>query len=224
LDGKLEEMKLVCVKGIEQDFLRRKLSLLTRPGETAPALLARLAEVRDSYAGIAPVLPHALDTRADVLDKQALGIAREAADLAAIGRAVYGALIEHLRAEDGGPDDETFRMQLRSHFEAYGPGAARCNLVTLANFLPGIPQYVMEVLLKTQTYVRAERPEEFLPLRACYQHSEVMRKTSSRARLPNTIRSAQRRAEWDSGRHNTEPLHYRWRVVRAMLNDLSGRL
>ena len=28
----------------EQDFLRRKLSLLTRPGDTAPSLLARLVE------------------------------------------------------------------------------------------------------------------------------------------------------------------------------------
>jgi hypothetical protein len=207
----------------EQDFLRRKLSLLTRPAETASALLARLVEARDYYAGTAPGLPHALDGRADVLDKQALGIAREAADLAAIGRAVYGALVEHLRADDGGPDDETFRMQLRAHFEAYGQAAARCNLATLAAFLPGIPQYVMEVLLNTQAYVREEKPEEFLHLRASYQHSEVMRKTSSRARLPNTIRSAQRCAEWDPGRHNTEPLHYRWRVVRAMLNDLSGR-
>jgi hypothetical protein len=218
-DAKLDfEMNLK-----EQDFLRRKLSLLTRPRETASALLARLVEGRDYYTGTTPGLPQALDARADATDKQALDIARDAADLAAIGRAVYGALVEHLRAEDGGLDEKTFQMQLRSHFDAYGEAAARCDLVGLTTFIPGIPGYVMEVLRNTQEYVREGKPEKFLQLRGCYQYSEVMRKTSSRARLPGTIRSVQRRAEWDPGRHNTDPLHYRWRIVRTMLNDLSGR-
>lgn len=207
----------------EQDFLRRKLSQLMRPGDTAPSLLARLVEARDYYPGNEPDLPSALDTRADAADKQALRIARDAANLAAIGRAIYGALVEHLRSDDDGPDEKTFRTQLHSHFDAYGESAARCDLPGLEAFLPGIPDYVSQVLQKTQAYVREEKPENFLSLRACYQHSEVMRKTSSRARLPDTIRSAQRRAEWDPARHNTTPLHYRWYIVRDVLNDLSGR-
>jgi hypothetical protein len=207
----------------EQDFLRRKLTLLARPGETAPSLLARLVEGRDHYAGTAPGLPRELDARADAVDKQVLAIARDAAELAAIGRAVYGALVEHLRSEDGGPDENTFRTLLHSHFDDYGEAASRCDLAGLEAFLPGIPDYVKDVLHKTQAYVRAEKPEEFFGLRPCYQHSEVMRKTSGRARLPNTIRSAQRRSEWDPARHNTTPLHYRWYIVREMLNDLSGR-
>ena len=208
----------------EQDFLRRRLSLLARPGETAQSLLARLVEAHDSYPGKEHVLPRELKTRADTADKQALDIATDAADLAAIGRAVYGALVEHLRADDGGPDEETFRTQLRSHFEVYAGTASRCDLAGLETFLPNIPGYVRDVLHKTQAFVREERPENFLSLRACYQHSEVMRKTSSRARLSNTIRSAQRRSEWDPGRHNTTPLHYRWHIVREMLNDLSRPL
>jgi len=32
-----------------------------------------------------------------------------------------------------------------------------------------------------------------------------------------------RRAEWDPNRHRTTPLHYRWLIVRDMLNDLGGR-
>src|SRR5262249_26615838 len=83
-----------------QEFLRRKLSLLARPGQTTPSLLARLVEPRDYYAGTAPGLPLGLDARADASDKQALGIARDAASLAAIGRAVYGALVEYLRGDD----------------------------------------------------------------------------------------------------------------------------
>lgn len=207
----------------EQDFLRRKLSRLARPGVTAPSLLARLVEARDYYPGKEHVLPPKLKIRADAVDKQALDIATDAADLAAIGRAVYGALVENLRADDGGPDEETFRAQLCSHFDLYGDTASRCDLASLEAFLPNIPDFVRDVLHKTQAFVRDGKPENFLSLRACYQHSEVMRKTSSRARLSNTIRSAQRRAEWDPGRHNTTPLHYRWHIVREMLNDLSDR-
>ena len=207
----------------EQDFLRRKLTLLARPGEISPSLLARLVDGREYYPGTAPDLPPELDARADAADKRALGIARDAAHLAAIGRAVYGALVEHLRGEDGGPNEKTFRTQLLSHFHEYGGAAARCDLDGLEALLPGIPEYVKDVLQKTQAYVREDKPEKFLALRDYYQRSEVMRKTSSRARLPNTIRSAQRRAEWDPGRHNTTPLHYRWYIVRDMLNDLSGR-
>ena len=59
-------------------------------------------------------------------------------------------------------------------------------------------------------------------LRECYQKAEVTRKTARRARLLDTERSAQRRAEWNPGRHNTTPLHYRWDIVREMLKDLSG--
>jgi hypothetical protein len=211
------------MNGKEQDFLRGKLSLLTRPGEIAPSLLARLVKGRDHYPGNAPGPPAELDARADEADKQAFAIARDAADLSAIGRAVYGALVEHLRSEDAGSNEKTFRVQLQSHFDAYGESAARCDLPGLEALLPGIPDYVKAVLHKTQAYIREGRPEKFLPLRACYQHSEVMRKTSSRARLPNTNRSAQRRAEWVPGRHNTTPLHYRWYIVRDILNDLSGR-
>jgi len=207
----------------EQYFLRRKLSFLPRPGGTAPSLLARLVEARDYYPGKELELPPELDTRADAADKQALDIARDAAELAAIGRAAYGALVEHLRAEDGGPDEKTFRTQLDSHFDAYGDSAARCDLGGLEAFLPDIPDYLMEVLRKTQAYVREGNPEKFSSLRPYYQRSEVTRKTRSRARLENTVRSSQRRAEWDPERHNTTPLHYRWYIVRDLLNDLSGR-
>lgn len=207
----------------EQIFLRRKLSLLTRPGDTAPSLLARLTEARASYEGAIHGLPPELDSHADEPDRRALRIARDAAGLAAIGRAVYGALVEYLRDEDGGLIEETFRLQLGSHFESYGGDAARCDLEGLETFLPNLPDYVRDVLYKTRDYVRDGKPEQFLSLRACYQRSEVIRKTRSRARLADNLRSKQRRAEWDPGRHNTTPLHYRWYIVREMLSDLSVR-
>jgi hypothetical protein len=206
----------------ERDFLRRKLSLLARPGDGAQSLLARLVEARDFPQDTAPVLPKEIEARADAVDKSALGVARDAAALAAIGRAVYGALVEQLRANDGGPDERTYRTQLRTHFASYGQAAGHCDLDALEAFIPELPLHVRNVLRQTQAYVRDEKPEKFAVLRDCYQKAEVTRKTARRARLLDTERSAQRRAEWDPGRHNTTPLHYRWYIVRAMLKDLSG--
>lgn len=205
----------------EQSFLREKLSNLTRPGETTRALLARLVESRECFPNKGDTLPLELDACADIADREALAIARDAAELAAIGRAVYGALIELLREQDGVPTADTFRNQLHEYFALYGEAASRCDLARLETFFPHLPEWVGEVLHKTQSFVRAGKPEELLPLRASYERSEVRRKTSGRARLPNTIKSAQRRAEWDAGSHNTTPLHYRWYIVRQMLNDLS---
>jgi hypothetical protein len=205
----------------ERDFLRRKLGLLTRPGENAQSLLARLVTARHSYPDTPAGLPAGLDVRADADDKRALGVARDAAALAAIGRAIYGALVEQLRASDGGIDDETYRKQLKSHFATYGDAAGRCDLDVLEVFLPDLPLHVKNVLRETRAYVRENKPENFASLSDCYQTAEVIRKTAHRARLLNTERSVQRRVEWDSESHNTTPLHYRWSVVRAMLKDLS---
>lgn len=217
-DGELE-FRLAAA---EKDFLRRKLSVVARPGSTALSLLARLVEAGETYPDAARALPPQLDARADAEDKEALGIARDAADLSAIGRAVYGALVEHLREADGSPAGRAFHAQLVTHFDTYGESAARCDLDGLKMFLPNLPPFVAEVLHKTQAYVRKGTPGDFLPLLAAYEHAEVRRKTSSRARLANTMRSAVRRAEWDPARHRTTPLHYRWLIVREMLNDLGG--
>jgi hypothetical protein len=206
----------------EQDYLRRKLGRLTRPGDTAPSLLAQLVASGVYYPVAEDSLPSQLDAHADSLDKQALEVARDAAGLSAIGRAVYGALVENLRAEDGRKEDSIFRETLHSHFDKYGAAASRCDLATLKVILPTIPSYVNDVLAQTQAYVRDGKPEAFLKLCSCYRHSEVTRKTG-RARLANTLKAVQRRNEWDSGRHNITPLHYRWHVVRKMLNDLSGQ-
>jgi hypothetical protein len=206
----------------ERIYLRQKLRLLTRPQDNAPSLLARVVEARETFPDTSITLPMALDARADDADRRALAIARDAAALAAIGRAVYGALVEHLLARDGGPDEGTFRAQLPRHFSNYGEAAARCDLEAAEAFLPDLPAHLTDVLQQTRAYVRAARPDAFLALRDCYRTAEVNRKTDLRARLLNTERSAQRRSEWDPARHNTTPLHYRWYIVRDMLSDLNG--
>ena len=69
----------------EYDFLRRELSRLRRPKDSSPALLARLVESREYYGCKENTLPTELDAHADDADRKALGIARDAAELAAIG-------------------------------------------------------------------------------------------------------------------------------------------
>ena len=206
----------------EREFLLRKLNLVTRPRDGKRSLLANLVASGDSFHDKSSTLPKELDASADDADRMALGIARNAAALAAIGRAVYGALVEQLRARDGGPDERTFREQLKAHFEIYGEAASRCNLDTAEIFLPDLPAHVRSVLRETRAFVLNAKPEAFSKLRDCYQKAEVIRKSARRARLIDTELAVQRRAEWVPARHNTTPLHYRWQVVRAMLADLSS--
>ena len=205
----------------ERDFLCSRLGRLTRPGGTTPALLARLVQERAFFADKATQLPPEVEPyAADAEDKLALSVARDAAALAAIGRAVYGALVERLVARDGGAEDRTFRAQLSTHFVKFGEAAGRCDLDAVEKLLPDLPPHVKAVLRETQSYVRAEKPGDFAVLHESYRTSEVRRKSSRRARLIEGEHAAQRRAEWKPQRHNTTPLHYRWRVVRDMLADL----
>jgi hypothetical protein len=205
----------------ERDYLRQKLCLITRPGEQEPSLLARLVVARDSFEATSTDLPQELDSRVDRPDRIALGVARGAAALAAIGRAVYGALIEELLAREGVSGDGTFRTLLESHFSDFAEDAGRCDLDSAEQLLPALPAYVRAVLRETKAYVVEGKPDKFASLLACYRKSEVCRKGSGRARLLDTERSAQRRREWEPERHNTTPLHYRWPIVREMLADLS---
>lgn len=206
----------------ERDFLRRKLSQLTRPSDGKVALLSRLVEGSDFFPIYTPALPKVLNARADSPDKQALNVARDAAALAAIGRTVYGALVEHLLTADRKPTAGKFRQQLKSYFITYGNAAGRCDLKAIEGILPGLPEYVMTVLQETQAYVNDGKPGAFLRLHKSYKTAETIRKTVGRARLTDTVRGAERRAEWSPDRHNTKPLHYRWPVVHRMLADLNG--
>jgi hypothetical protein len=203
----------------EREFLRNKLCQLSR-ADGAPALLARLVESKQAIEDNSFALPLILDRYADAADKEALGVARDAAALSAIGRAVYGALVEELIAIDGGKDDRTFRELLKPHFASYGEAAGRCNLDTAEKLLPDLPDHVKTVLRKTQAYVLRQRPEGFSDLLECYRDAEQKRK-GPRARLSNTERAAIRRCDWVPARHNISPIHYRWRVVRDMIEDLS---
>ena len=202
----------------ERRFLRDKLCGLARP-DGEPALLARLVQSEESFPAADLGLPIELNSHADSKDRQALAVARDAAALAAIGRAVYGALVEQLIAADGGDELHTFRDRLRTHFERYGASADRCDLGAAEELLPELPTCVREVLHATQKYIRAGDPNQFEGLHSAYEKSEYQRKRS-RARLLPTERAKLRRGEWVPKQHDTKPLHYRWSIVHRMLADL----
>ena len=82
-----------------------------------------------------------LDRIADESDRIALALARDAAELAAVGRTVYGALVEQLRADDGRSDDSAFRTLLAKKIDQHGRGAMRFNISSARRFLPLLPGY-----------------------------------------------------------------------------------
>lgn len=204
----------------ERNYLREKLRNVRRPdGELS--LLARLV-VRKATFALEPdsVLPADLDDYADPTDQEALTVARDAAHLAAIGRMVYGALVEMLRQEEGVSTESTFRDRLVEGFATHGLAAKRCNLIAIERFIPKIPSAVRKVLRQTQEFIEAGDPTGIHALRTCYRDAEVDRKTSRRARLGESAHAKDRRHEWEPDRHKTPPLHYRWGIVHDMLEDL----
>ena len=206
----------------ERTFLRDKLTKVRRAdGEVS--LLARLVSANATFAIESDLaLPVGLNEYADETDRAVLKVARDAAHLAAIGRMVYGALVEKLRDLEGVSKERTFRDRLVEGFAAHGGAAERCDLNVVERFVPKMPETVRDVLRQTQEFVRAGAPAAFFKLRSCYRDAEEERKTARRARLGESAHAKDRRQEWQPDRHKTPPLHYRWGIVHDVLEDLQG--
>lgn len=202
--------------------LREKIGVVPR-ADGERSLLANLVSDKVSFPlDRDGALPRELNLHADAEDKRALVVARDAAHLAAIGRMVYGALVERLCEADGIPPTMNFGTELVSGFSEYGEAAARCNLDEVERFVPKMPDKVKRVLRETQSFVRTKKPGDFQVLHAAYRAAEVERKTSRRARLGDIGHAKDRREEWKPETHTTPPLHYRWDIVHSMLQDLNG--
>jgi Family of unknown function (DUF6361) len=204
----------------ERKSLRKQLGKVLRPDSDASSLLSELVKSQQVFED-ASELPKALNSLADADDKKALTIARDAAGLAAIGRTVYGALVEMLRERDGISDNKEYRKLLSLRFDEYGEIAGNCDLENLGKLIPAISAGLGKLLHDTQEYVIAGKPEDFADLLGGYEGVEWQRK-QLRARIKNHARTNERRKEWQPEQHNTDPLHYRWYVVRNMLRDLNG--
>ena len=207
----------------EQRFLRSCLIAVQRPGgDSQPSLLARLSvtRLRADHELWDPKIASA----ADAADQKALHRAERAAALAAIGRAVYAALVETMRErEDALPTEKIHRRGLREVLERYREAALQLDIEAVRGDTPhGISEQVLEVLRETQAWIgRRKAPIE--ELYQTYERAELRRK-GRRARLVKTLLGRERRAEWTPEEHpEATALHYRWSQVRRLLLDLQER-
>lgn len=154
-------------------------------------------------------------------EKRTLKIASDAAALACIGRAVYAALVQTLREQDGITSGERDHCELlREALDHYGAAASRLAIKDLKSvfFDEPLPEAVIRVLTKTQHWLQNGRRPQFMDLRKDYSDAETPRKLA-KSRLRTIDR--RRRQEWDPDEFSpAAPLHYRIGVVHQLVWDM----
>ncbi|ABB33275.1 hypothetical protein GeomeDRAFT_2240 [Geobacter metallireducens RCH3] len=204
----------------EAAFLRRHLSAVTRPGTPdKTSLLSSLVERALPVEEIQSPWDRTVMAIADTDDRAALRRAGRASALAAIGRAIYSALVEELRERDGNETPSHHRKQILKTIPQYITPAKNLDISSVEQDIPGIPPQFTTLLRETQLWLN-KGGHNYLDLLEVYQKAEIRRK-GTRSRLPSTPAAKKRRAEWGI-EDNTlaEPLSYRWYNVRRILSDL----
>lgn len=211
-----------ALKPEERRFLRTRMSaILRRDASGALALLARLADSNVDLRGAADPWSRWVRDVADKEDRSVLVRARQAASLAAVGRAVYAALVEDWRDRmDGLQTPELHRAHLRDVIRLHGPDALALDLAAVCGDEPGIASDpIIELLKDTQHWLSAGR--SVTTLADVYTHAEHRRKGVRRARLGVHLVNRERRLEWQPDEHPlAKPLHFRWPQVKRLLEDL----
>lgn len=207
----------------EAQFLRNCFLTVSRPdSDSTPSLLARLVEHQVNLTDRDTLWSSKVKAASDNADKTALTRAQQAAALSAIGRGVYAAMIEEMRATlDGVVTEDTHRSNLVVVCDKYSTDALGLNIDEILVDAPGMPGGILEVLRATQEWLARSR-RDVMALYDTYEQAESRRK-GRRARLTKSVAGREKRAEWtpkDSA--PAEPLHYRWRQVRQLLIDLQG--
>lgn len=209
----------------EQRFLRTRLAAVARLDDgSTMSLLARLAESGIDLRGVGQPWMRDVLAVADKEDQEALVRARQAASLAAVGRAVYSALVEDYVAQDGLDTSRAHRNCLERVVQEYRADALALDIGALKLDEPKLAtDPIIEVLTETQQWLRSGK--SYMALAGIYESAEQRRKGVRRARLGSAVVNRERRLEWNAYK-NTEPkadpLHYRWLQVRRLLLDLKG--
>jgi hypothetical protein len=209
------------LRSCEEQFIRRQLISVSRPGQpSSPCLLSRLVERRVPVAKIADPWLAGVLKAADAEDRAALLNAQQAAALAAVGRAVYAALVEQIcEVEDKRPMPDYHRAHLEQVLHTYRQEALKLDVAVVAKDAPRlVSSGILEILRETQQWLKCDG--DFMELRPVYEQAEIRRK-GRRARLAQRLAGRERRAEWSPEDHTLAgPLHYRWGNVQRLLNDL----
>jgi hypothetical protein len=156
-------------------------------------------------------------------ERKALKIASDAAALVCIGRAVYAAMVQELRERDGITSGETDHRDLLDRaIGDYGSIAKKLSIDDLkAVFAEDtLPKAVVNVLVKTQAWLRSGHHNRFMDLHGDYSAAETPRKgPKSRLRTGDH----QRRREWNPDEFSQAmPLHYRVSVVHQLVRDMQS--
>ena len=204
----------------EAAFLRELLARLRRNGGHEVSLLAKL--VRTEAAAPYEMWADEVRTIAGP-DQAALVRAQQAASFAAVGRAVYDALLERIFETDDKREISTrHRDHLTTVIKEHGPIAAKLDLDALEADIGALPSKLRGVLTSTKDWI-ASKPGDPAPLFDPYVAAEARK--GLRARLTPTPDGRARRLEWSRDEHGLAgPLHYRWGQVSTLLNDLADAL
>lgn len=206
----------------EREFLRAQLTSVKRPNSKKDSLLARLA----ASSSALPDHPwgDSVLNIAGKADRRALENARCAAALGAIGRAVYAASVEELRAADAERStDSTHRDRLDAILSEHKQAANELDVERMVEECGGLDEDLVALCEATRKWLgsptRRAMKRGLLPR---YRAIEEARK-GRRARLADTLKGRERRSLWQPSDHPyPQPLHYRWGNVCRLLNDLRG--
>ncbi len=201
----------------EATFLRERLAQLRREGGHELSLLARL--VRTEVAAPSAMWTDEMRAIAGP-DRTPLVRAQQAASLAAVGRAIYDTLLEHIvEADDKRQISTRHRDHLATIVEEHGSLAGELDVDALEADIGVLPTKLRAVVIATKTWIAggSKNPSVLFDV---YAAAEARK--GPRARLAPTPNGRARRLEWSSDEHGLAgPLHYRWGQVSTLLNDLA---
>ncbi|MHA6195021.1 DUF6361 family protein [Pseudomonas wadenswilerensis] len=201
----------------EAEFLYQRLANLTLGNSTELSLLSRLVRTRTA----APDSMWAEETRAVAGNLEPLlERARQAASLAGLGRAVYDTQLEHLLHEhDNGKASCIRSNHLLDMLAKHRDTAAGLDVDALERDIGSLPGALRDVVSATREWLANGKSDPLLLLDT-YTRAEARKGT--RARLAMTRDGRSRRLAWEGDSSSlAEPLHFRWRNVRWLLNDLA---
>ncbi len=205
----------------EAIFIRQHLVSVQRPGMPGtPSLFAYLVEHNIDVMNLEFPWTKLILKIVDKDEREALLRAQQTAALAAIGRAIYAALVERICGEeDKRPIPNVHRANLERVIEYHRDQALKLDIGAVALDAPyPLPPSILDTLRETQNWLR--NGKDIFNLRSLYEQAEVSRK-GRRARLARTLAGQERRNEWTPDEHpQAWPLHYRWSNVQRLLNDL----
>lgn len=203
----------------ETDHIRRRWSSLRQlhSGHIGKPLLSLLCE-RSEYASIKSIWDPKVRELADSTDRPALERARRAASLVCIGRALYAAMIEELKAGDpgGNPSSTQHRTWLEELAQAHAKAA--CELDVDQLLLDGVrfDKGFRELLIGIQEW--AVHRGSYAKLKRPFAQREHALK-GERAMLQPS--ASDRRTRWMLNQP-AHPLDYRWPIVSRFLKDLAA--